>query len=137
MGVSVPLKLKDSAGLQNFDSDDYDFLAYRAGLQLRQSDSSDIAALTRFHAGGRNVFDVGTLTNTVYDSATGTGGDTSILSVTSISSNIYRNIGTDGEDSLETYNDSNYANLFYQTDSESQQKLVAFSDSDWNVVTLR
>ena len=134
MGVSVPLKLKDSAGLQNFDSDDYDFLAYRAGLQLRQSDSSDIAALTRFHAGGRNVFDVGTLTNTVYDSATGTGGDTSILSVTSISSNIYRNIGTDGEGSLETYNDSNYANLFYQTDSESQQKLVAFSDSDWNVV---
>ena len=134
MGVSVPLKLKDSAGLQSFDSDDYDFLAYRAGLQLRQSDSSDITALTRFHAGGRNVFDVGTLTNTVYDSATGTGGDTSLLSVTSISSNIYRNIGTDGEGSLETYNDSNYANLFYQTDSASQQKLVAFSDSDWNVV---
>jgi hypothetical protein len=134
MGVSVPLKLKDSAGLQSFDSDDYDFLAYRAGLQLRQSDSSDIAALTRFHAGGRNVFDVGTLTNTVYDSATGTGGDTSLLSVTSISSNIYRNVGTDGEGSLETYNDSNYANLFYQTDSASQQKLVAFSDSDWNVV---
>jgi hypothetical protein len=134
MGVSVPLKLKDSAGLQSFDSDDYDFLAYRAGLQLRQSDSSDIVALTRFHAGGRNVFDVGTLTNTVYDSATGTGGDTSLLSVTSISSNIYRNVGTDGEGSLETYNDSNYANLFYQTDSASQQKLVAFSDSDWNVV---
>ena len=134
MGVSVPLKLKDSAGLQSFDSDDYDFLAYRAGLQLRQSDSSDTNAITRFHADGRNVLNVGTLTNTVYDSAVGTGGDTSLLSVTTIGSNVYRNVGTDGEGSLETYNDSNYANLFYQTDSASQQQLVAFSDSDWNVV---
>jgi len=134
MGISVPLKLKDSAGLQSFDSDDYDFLAYRAGLQLRQSDSSDTNAITRFHADGRNVLNVGTLNNTVYDSAVGTGGDTSLLSITTIGSNVYRNVGTAGEGSLETYNDSNYANLFYQTDSASQQQLVAFSDSDWNVV---
>lgn len=135
MGVSVPLKLKDSAGLQSFDSDDYDFLAYRAGLTLRQSDSSDTAGFTRFSPLTQNTRTVGYFIDTSFDSDVGTGGDASSLSTSQTTSYIYRNIGTDSIGTPETYTDSNYANFLYQTDSASQQELVAFSDSDWNVVT--
>ena len=139
MGVSVPLKLKDSAGLQSFDSDDYDFLAYRAGLLLRQSDSSDRAGFTRYNPAYQNTISVGSFTNTEFDSDIGIGGDTALLSTTSTISSIFRNVGTDGVGTLETYDDSNYVNLFYQTDSAldsgSQLQLKAFVDSDWNVLT--
>jgi len=139
MGVSVPLKLKDSAGLQSFDSDDYDFLAYRAGLLLRQSDSSDKAGFTRYNPAYQNTISVGSFTNTEFDSDVGIGGDTALLSTTSTISSIFRNVGTDSVGTLETYDDSNYVNLFYQTDSAldsgSQLQLKAFVDSDWNVLT--
>lgn len=135
MGVSVPLKLKDSAGLQSFDSDDYDFLAYRAGLTLRQSDSSDKTAFSRFTSATQAKYTVGSFTNTSFDSNVGTGGDTSLLTTTQTTSYIYRNTGTDSIGTPETYADSDYANFLYQTDSNSQLQLKGFADSDWNVVT--
>ena len=128
MGISVPLKLKDSAGLQSIDSDNYDFLAYRAGLQLVGLDSNAVAGYGIRDA-NTDKRDIGDIINTFYDSATGTHGPDALFSTTSITTNLYQGTGT-----LE-YTDSNYRNFVYQTDSAndsgSQQILQAFTDDDW------
>lgn len=128
MGVSVPLKLKDSAGLQSIDSDNYDFLAYRAGLQLVGLDSNAVAGYGIRDA-NTDKRDIGDIINTFYDSATGTHGPDALFSATSITTNLYQGTGT-----LE-YTDSNYRNFLYQTDSAldsgSQKYLQAFTDDDW------
>jgi len=124
MGVSVPLKLKDSAGLQSINTVNYDFLAYRAGLQLVGLDSNAVAGYGIRDA-NTDKRDIGDIINTFYDSATGTHGPDALFSTTSITSNLYQGTGT-----LE-YTDSNYRNFVYQTDSGSQQILQAFTDDDW------
>lgn len=128
MGISVPLKLKDSAGLQSIDSDNYDFLAYRAGLQLVGLDSNAVAGYGIRDA-NTDKRDIGDIINTFYDSATGTHGPDALFSTTSITTNLYQGTGT-----LE-YTDSNYRNFVYQTDSAndsgSQKILQAFTDDDW------
>ena len=131
MGISVPLKLKDSAGLQSIDSDNYDFLAYRAGLQLVGLDSNAVAGYGIRDA-NTDKRDIGDIINTFYDSATGTHGPDALFSTTSITTNLYQGTGT-----LE-YTDSNYRNFVYQTDSAndsgSQQILQAFTDDDWTTL---
>ena len=131
MGVSVPLKLKDSAGLQSINTVNYDFLAYRAGLQLVGLDSNDVAGYGIRDA-NTDKRDIGDIINTFYDSATGTHGPDALFSTTSITTNLYQGTGT-----LE-YTDSNYRNFVYQTDSAndsgSQQILQAFTDDDWTTL---
>lgn len=130
MGVSVPLKLKDSAGLQSIDSDNYDFLAYRTGLQLVGLDSDDPLGFgTRVVSAPKRL--IGQIQDTSYDSATGTHGPDALFSTTTTTSYLYQ-----GTETLD-YTDSNYRNFLYQTDSAldsgSQLQLKAFNDSDWKV----
>ena len=93
MVTRVPLKLKDSASLQDFSSTEENYLAYQVGKYLISGDSSDVGSLTMDSSGTQ--FISGTFTDTAYDSAVGTGGfPGSFLSFSTISTTLRTNLGT-------------------------------------------
>ena len=93
MVTRVPLKLKDSADFQDFSLTEENYLAYQVGKYLISGDSSDIGSLTMDSSGTQ--YGVGTFTNTVYDSAVGTGGSPgSFLTFTTIQTTLRTNLGT-------------------------------------------
>jgi hypothetical protein len=94
MVTRVPLKLKDSAGLQDFSSTEENYLAYQVGNYLINGDSSDVGSLTMDASGGTQSIS-GTFTDTAYDSAVGTGGSPgSFLTFTQTNTTLRTNLGT-------------------------------------------
>ena len=95
----VPLKLKDSANLEEFDttssiaSGDENYLAYQVGLALSEADSSVPSALTLLTDSSSSHF-VGIFADTAYDSAVGTGGDGSFLTFSQTATTLRQQDGT-------------------------------------------
>ena len=88
---TLPLKLKDSDGkIQQINSTEKNFVAYLAGLQTAQSDSSDVGLLTISASGNRLI---GSLTDTYYPEPVGTHpyDQTSVVTTTT---NLYQINGT-------------------------------------------
>ena len=129
MAIGVPLKLKDSADFQDFSSTDENYLAYQVGLYLVSGDSSSVGALA-LDSNGTNVIQ-GTLTDTSFDSAVGTGGDGSYLSYTTITSYLRQNLGTI------SITDSDYRIPVYQYDSGGQRIIQESTESDLNTLVDR
>ena len=93
--MTVPLKLKDSAApteLQVFTSTEENYLAYQAGLHLASGDSSDVGSLALVTHGSENI--IGSVVDTSYDSAVGTGGDQATLTFTTVTTPLKQTRGT-------------------------------------------
>lgn len=119
MTLYVPLKLKDSANLQEFETasaianQDELYLAYQVGQYLISGDSSDVGSLTMDSSGGTQAIS-GTFTDTAYDSAVGTGGSPgSFLTFSQTNTTLRTNLGTI------TPVDSDYRIPVYKTNSSS------------------
>ena len=88
---TLPLKLKDIDGkIQQINSTEKNFVAYLAGLQTAQSDSSDVGLLTISASGNRLIC---SLTDTYYPEPVGTHpyDQTSVVTTTT---NLYQINGT-------------------------------------------
>lgn len=126
---SVPLKLKDSADFQKFTSTEENYLAYQVGLDLSSIDSTGVSALA-FDSNGTN-YSVGQFTDTSYDSAVGTGGDGSFLTLTTTNTFLRQTAGT------LSITDSDYRLPILQRDSDGQRIINEMNDSDIDSLTNR
>ena len=97
----VPLKLKDSANFEEFDttssiaSNDENYLAYQVGLALSEADSSEPASLSLLaDLSTDSAYFIGDLINTEYDSAIGTGGSGSFLTFSQTVQSVFQRDGT-------------------------------------------
>lgn len=93
--MTVPLKLKDSAApteLQQFTSTEENYLAYQAGLHLASGDSSDVGSLALTVHGTEN--NIGSVVDTSFDSAVGTGGNSALLTYSTITTPVKQTRGT-------------------------------------------
>jgi hypothetical protein len=126
---SVPLKLKDSADFQKFTSTEENYLAYQVGLDLSSIDSTGVSALA-FDSNGTN-YSIGQFTDTSYDSAVGTGGDGSFLTLTTTNTLLRQTAGT------LSITDSDYRLPILQRDSDGQRIINEMNDSDIDSLTNR
>ena len=88
---ALPLKLKDSDGnLKQISASEKNYLAYLAGLQNAQADSSDVGLLTLTATGNRLI---GSLTDTYFPEPVGTHpyDQTSVVTTTK---SLYQTTGT-------------------------------------------
>ena len=129
MAIGVPLKLKDSADFQDFSSTDENYLAYQIGNYFISGDSSSVGALA-LDSNGTNVIQ-GTFTDTSFDSAVGTGGDGSFLTVSFVTTFLRQNLGTI------SITDSDYRIPVYQYDSGGQRIIQESTESDLNTLIDR
>ena len=122
--MTVPVKLKDSASADfvQFSSTEENYLAYQAGLHLASGDSSDVGSLAFNIHGVVNT--IGSVVDTSYDSAVGTGGDGSFLSFTTTTTPIRQTKGTI------TPAGSNNRLPVMQRDSDGQRVIREMNDSD-------
>lgn len=129
--MTVLLKLKDSASADfvEFSSTEENYIAYQAGLQLASDDSSDVGSLAFGIHGTQN--NIGSFTNTAYDSAVGTGGDGSFLTFTTTTTPIRQTIGT------VTPSGTNYRIPVTQRDSDGQRIIQEMSDADEDSLLTR
>ena len=129
--MTVLLKLKDSASADfvEFSSTEENYIAYQAGLQLASDDSSDVGSLAFGIHGTQN--NIGSFTNTAYDSAVGTGGNDSFLTFTTTTTPIRQTIGT------VTPSGTNYRIPVTQRDSDGQRIIQEMSDADEDSLLTR
>ena len=129
--MTVLLKLKDSASADfvEFSSTEENYIAYQAGLQLASDDSSDVGSLAFGIHGTQN--NIGSFTNTAYDSAVGTGGDGSFLTFTTTTTPIRQTLGT------VTPSGTNYRIPVTQRDSDGQRIIQEMSDADEDSLLTR
>lgn len=121
---SLPLKLKDSDGnLQQINVSEKNYVAYLAGLQTAQADSSDVGLLTLSSGGNRLI---GSLTDTYYPESVGTHpyDQTSVVTTTT---NLYQINGT----ALE--NDSDWRKPVASFATGSHANIYEMADSDLNI----
>jgi len=120
MTLYVPLKLKDSANLQEFETasaianQDELYLAYQVGLALSEADSSEPASLSLLaDLSTDSAYFIGDLVNTEYDSAIGTGGSGSFLTFSQTVQSVFQRDGT------VSFTDSDYRIPVYKTNNSS------------------
>jgi len=130
--MTVPLKLKDSAApteLQEFSSTEENYIAYQAGLHLASGDSSDVGSLALSVHGTENQ--IGSIVDTSYDSAVGTGGNEALLTFSTVTTPLKQTRGTI------TPSGANERRPVYQAEENGQRVIREMSDTDMSAMLDR
>lgn len=125
--MSVPLKLKDSADLQEFSTTEENYLAYQLGLEL--SDGYGIGSLLDSDASGR--VNIGSIVDTSYNQNVDDGGNDLVFTFSTVTSNLYQDANT------ASLVDSDQRPLIRQYDDNGQRKLQALNTSQYNTLIDR
>ena len=139
-GNAIPIRLKDSSdvtkGFQRLDSSDENFIAHKVGPALLQSDSDDHGALGVFQYDS-TALNLGSLTNTRFTTAVGTGGDGS-LTITTDTTTLFR---TNRQSTVSISSQIGSTNHVHpaSTDSDGKGRMVIaeMSDDNYNTFTDR
>lgn len=139
-GNAIPIRLKDSSdvtkGFQRLDSSDENFIAHKVGPALLQSDSNDHGALGVFQYDS-TALNLGSLTNTRFTTAVGTGGDGS-LTITTDTTTLFR---TNRQSTVPISSQIGSTNHVHpaSTDSDGKGRMVIaeMSDDNYNAFTDR
>src|SRR5210317_85206 len=91
--MAAPLKLVATKDLREFDSDNYEYIAYQAALQLAAGDSAEAGSLSTVATGNTSI---GTYRDTFYNQAVGTHPG-SALSTGNTDTTLYQKTGTAAE----------------------------------------
>lgn len=130
--MTVPLKLKDSAApseLQEFSSTEENYIAYQAGLHLASGDSSDVGSLALSVHGTENQ--IGSIVDTSFDSAVGTGGNSALLTFSTVTTPLKQTRGTI------TPSGANERRPVYQALESGQRVIREMSDTDMGAMLDR
>jgi len=94
--MAAPLKLVNTKDLREFDSDNYEYIAYQAALQLAASDSADPGILALQFTDSAGHYKVGGMIDTFYNQSVGTHPGSS-LSIGQTTQYLYQKKGTAAE----------------------------------------
>ena len=133
--MTVPLKLKDSAApteLQVFSSTEENYLAYLAGQHMAGYANGTPGTLSTTNTGNL----VGTLTDTSFDSAVGTGGGGSLLTIGTTTTSLYQAAGSISDATIRSSSDFRLPVM--QRDSDNGQRVIReMNDSDMDSLITR